>query len=138
MTICTPDTADFDIVKVHLKELELDDRELKKEQFLIAKKDNKIAAFCRMRKHKGCDELCSLGVIHSERGNGYAKLLLQELIARSDQPLYLACIIPQMFMPLGFKVVTDYPPELKDKLNYCTSELTVPEKYVIMRYFSQA
>lgn len=134
MTICVPNSSEFDSVKVHLSEFELDDREIKKEQFLIVKKDDTLVAFCRMRKHKGCDELCSLGVIPSNRGNGYAKLLLRELISRSDQPLYLACIIPQFFEPLGFQTTNEYPVELSDKLNYCSSELMVPEKYVVMRY----
>lgn len=134
MTICVPDTSDFEIIKTHLSEFELDDREIEKEQFVIAKKDNVIVAFCRMRKHNGCDELCSLGVIEAERGKGYAKLLLNELIKTSTQPLYLACIIPHFFEPLGFKIVSEYPAELLDKLNYCTSQLCVPEKYVAMKF----
>src|SRR4051812_37460443 len=125
--ISIPDTNDFEIIKAHIKNFELDDRDLKKEQFLIVKKENEILAFCRIRKHNGCDEMCSLGVVNKERGKGYAKLLLKELIKTSTQPLNLACIIPEMFVPLGFKIVNEYPPELKDKLNYCTNELVVPE-----------
>ncbi|MEO6302407.1 MAG: GNAT family N-acetyltransferase [Bacteroidia bacterium] len=134
VTLCIPDTKDFELIKNYISEFELDDRDLKKEQFMIAKSAEEILAFCRIRKHNGCDEMCSLGVINAERGKGYAKLLLQELIKTSTQPLYLACIIPEMFIPLGFKTVSDYPPELEDKLNYCTSELVVPEEYVIMKY----
>ncbi len=135
MIVCVPNTQEFNFIKDHITKFELDDRELNKEEFLIVKdvKDN-IFAFCRIRKHKGCDEMCSLGVVGDQRGKGYAKMLLNELIKRSTQPLYLACIIPKMFIPLGFEIVTDYPSELKDKLNYCTSELVVPEEYVIMKY----
>jgi N-acetylglutamate synthase-like GNAT family acetyltransferase len=137
MTICVPDTSDFEIIKTHLSEFELDDREIEKEQFVIAKKDNVIVAFCRIRKHMSCDELCSLGVINTERGRGYAKMLLTELIKKSTQPLYLVCIIPDFFIPLGFRIVTQYPVELADKLNYCTSQLCVPEKYVAMKFIKK-
>ena len=103
-------------------------------QFLVAKKNDELIGFGRIRKHNGCDEFCSLGVLESKRFNGIAKLLIEARIKIATQPIYLVCIIPNYFEPLGFKTVEDYPPEMADKLNYCTSELVVPEKYVVMKY----
>jgi len=113
----------------------LDDRDLKKEQFVIAKRGNELLGFGRIRKHKGCDEMCSLGIITKERNKGIAKLLIQNRIALSTQPLYLVCIIPEMFIPFGFKIVNEYPPELQNKLEYCIHDLVVEEEYVVMKYF---
>jgi N-acetylglutamate synthase-like GNAT family acetyltransferase len=65
---------------------------------------------------------------------GVGKLLVQTLIQKATEPLYLACIIPQFFEPFGFYTVDEFPKEMQEKLNYCTSELVVPEKYVVMKY----
>jgi N-acetylglutamate synthase-like GNAT family acetyltransferase len=112
----------------------LDDRSLEREQFLVAKHQEEILGFGRIRKHKGCDEFCSLGVIESKRFKGIAKALILARIEISTQPIFLVCIIPEFFESLGFAIVSDYPNEMQDKLNYCVSELTVPEPYVVMKY----
>ncbi len=95
---------------------------------------NKLIGFGRIRKHNGCDEFCSLGVLEEERFNGIAKELVLARIRIATQPIYLVCIIPEYFEKLGFTIVEEYPPEIVDKLHYCTSELLVPEKYVVMKY----
>jgi hypothetical protein len=79
--------------------------------------------------------MCSLGIITKERNKGIAKLLVQHLIDVSTQPLYLVCIIPEFFTPFNFKIVTEYPPELQNKLEYCIHDLVVEEEYVVMKYF---
>jgi len=123
---------DFDFIKQHIQLFDLDNRDLQVQQFLVAKLHNDIVGFGRIRKHKGCDEFCSLGIIEDYRHQGIAKTLTLTSIEISTQPIYLVCIIPEFFEPLGFTIVTEYPPEILDKLNYCISELTVPEPYVVM------
>lgn len=104
---------------------------------MVAKDKEKLLGFARIRKHKGCDEFCSLGVIESKRFNGIAKELVLAKIKVATQPVYLVCIIPEFFEKLGFSIVSEYPDEIVDKLNYCTSELVVPETYVVMKYQKQ-
>ncbi|MBP8034767.1 MAG: GNAT family N-acetyltransferase [Bacteroidia bacterium] len=112
----------------------MDNRDLNYHQFLVAKENDALIGFGRIRKHNGCDEFCSLGILESKRFNGIAKLLVEARIKIATQPIYLVCIIPNYFESLGFKIVEDYPPEMTDKLKYCMSELVVPEKYVVMKY----
>lgn len=107
-------------------------------QFLVAKHNNELLGFGRIRKHKGCDEFCSLGVLESKRFKGIAKELILARIKIATQPIYLVCIIPEYFESLGFVIVNEYPPEIADKLHYCTSELLVPETYVVMKYQKQS
>lgn len=138
MMISIPNHTDFDFIKDCISKFELDNRELQIEQFLIAKnQQSDVLAFGRIRAHNGCDELCSLGVVEGERLKGIGHLLSSYLIKNAKQPLYLVCIIPQFFEPLGFKIVKEYPLELKDKVNYCHGELTVPEEYVVMKYYKK-
>lgn len=120
-------------VKQYISQFELDDRSLHHSQFLVALQNNDIVGFGRIREHEDCSELCSLGVIHLERHKGVGRALTKALISKAKQPLYLVCIIPEFFTPLGFKVCTKYPSQLQEKLEYCTNELVVPETYVVMQ-----
>ena len=124
---------DFDFIKQHIKLFDLDNRDLQVQQFLVAKLQNDIVGFGRIRKHIGCDEFCSLGIIQASRHQGIAKTLTLASVELSFQPIYLVCIIPEFFEPLGFTIVTKYPSEILDKLKYCISELPVPEPYVVMK-----
>ena len=65
---------------------------------------------------------------------GYINLGLLILILKSSKPLFLVCIIPEFFTPFGFEIVPEYPEAMQEKLNYCTSELVVPETYVVMKF----
>jgi N-acetylglutamate synthase-like GNAT family acetyltransferase len=125
---------DFDLIKKYIAKFELDNRDLRMEQFTVAKQNDSLLGFARIRSHNGCDEFCSLGVIEQKRHNGIAKLLTLNGIKISTQALYLVTIIPEFFETLGYKEVNSYPTELQDKLDYCNSELSVPEKYVVMKY----
>jgi N-acetylglutamate synthase-like GNAT family acetyltransferase len=125
---------DFEIIKTYIQKFELDNRDMQQQQFVVAKENDCLIGFGRIRKHNGCDEFCSLGVIESKRFNGVAKELIKARIKLATQPIYLVCIIPEFFETLGFSVVTEYPFEIQDKLDYCIGELVVEEKYVVMKY----
>jgi N-acetylglutamate synthase-like GNAT family acetyltransferase len=113
----------------------LDNRNLCKDQFLVAEHLDRLVGFGRIKNHENCSELSSLGVVEPKRLQGIGKKLVEELILKSNQPLYLVCIIPEYFVPFGFKIVKDYPKELGEKLNYCTNKLVVKETYVVMKHF---
>lgn len=125
---------DFPIITHYIKQFDLDNRDLHYHQFVVAKMNDEIIGFGRIRKHNGCDEFCSLGIIEEYRQYGVAKLLIEARIKLATQPIYMCCIIPDYFEKLGFSIVNNYPPEMLDKLNYCTNSLVVPEPYVVMCY----
>jgi len=117
-----------------IQRFELDDRELDYQQFLVAKENDELLGFGRIRQRDDCFELCSLGVTEPMRLKGIGKQLVKALILKSSNPLFLVCIIPEFFTPFGFDVVSEYPEAMQEKLNYCTSELVVPETYVVMKF----
>ena len=123
---------DFDFIKKHIRLFDLDNRDLQFQQFTVAKLNDEILGFGRIREHNTCSEFCSLGVVEAYRKQGIAKALILDSIKQLLQPLYLCCIIPELFEPLGFVIVKGYPSEMLDKLNYCTNELVVEEPYVVM------
>ena len=128
-------SADLEIIKNHISEYELDNRELLHTQILVYKKTNVILGFGRIRNYANFDELCSLGVIEPERNKTIGKKLVSALIQKSLSELYLVCIIPHYFEPFRFKTVNEFPNEILGKLNYCTNSLVVEEVYVAMKLF---
>lgn len=129
---CSP--QHFESVKKYIHEFELDDRELKQQEFIIALRNQKLVGFGRIREYATCSEMCSMGVITSERSKGVAKHLTEALIRKVTQPLFLVCIIPSFFEPFNFTVVNEYPLPLQQKLDYCTGNLPVEEPYVVMQF----
>ena len=134
MTFRTPSEKEFKQICDYIREFELDDRNLRQEEFTAAFRGNELVGFGRLRQHADSVELCSLGVVTKHRRQGIGKGLVEQLIKRSTSSIYLVCIIPEFFTPFGFKVVTQFPAAIQDKLNYCTYELIVPETYVAMHF----
>jgi N-acetylglutamate synthase-like GNAT family acetyltransferase len=133
LTLRMPDTEEFQDILDHIREFELDDRDLQVNQFIAAFRNKKLVGFGRLRKHSDGTELCSLGVITPLRRKGIGKAIVTQLIKGAPEKLYLVCIIPDFFTPFNFRITSDYPSSLQDKLDYCTNHLVVPEKYVVMK-----
>jgi N-acetylglutamate synthase-like GNAT family acetyltransferase len=127
-----PTDKEFDLICTFIREYSLDNRALKKEQFIAAYNDNELLGFGRLRTYADCTELCSLGVVEGERNRGIGKAIVAELIRSSKTDLYLVCIIPEFFYPFGFKITETFPAPIANKLFYCHAELFVPQKYVAM------
>lgn len=132
LIIRNPTTQEFQQISNYIKDFELDDRQLLQDQFIGAFLNNELVGFGRLRKHSDCTELCSLGVITPLRRKGIGKAIVAELIKRASERLYLVCIIPDFFTSFNFKITNDYPASIQNKFDYCTEQLVVPEKYVIM------
>ncbi len=130
-----PNETEFNQVCSFIAAFELDNRELKQEQFIIALREKILVGFGRLRKHNDCTELCSLGVVTNYRRQGIGKALVKALIQQEKPNLYLVCIIPNFFIPIGFKTISEnIPDSITDKIDYCTNELFVPEQYVAMKF----
>ncbi len=128
----TPTDKEFVQICSLIKEFELDDRCLQKSEFTVASYKGELAGFGRLRKHIDCMELCSVGVLKTLRNKGIGKSLINNLLSKTNGPIYVVSIIPNYFREFNFKLSKQYPLSIKDKLNYCTQELVVLEQYVVM------
>ncbi|HWY35748.1 MAG TPA: GNAT family N-acetyltransferase [Nitrosopumilaceae archaeon] len=124
--------VDMKEVNIYINDFRLDDDGIKHEQFLIARSNNNIVGFGRIREYPNCSELCTLGVIFPERLKTIGSQLVLELIKKAEKKVYLVCTIPDFFAPFGFKITDNYPQVIAKKLFRCETILTVPEKYVVM------
>ena len=127
-----PTDKEFKQIGSFITEFELDNRDLKIEQFIVALRDSQLIGFGRLREHIDCLELCSLGVVKSYRRQGIGKAIVTKLIENFSKNIYLVCIIPDFFIPFGFQKAETFPISIQNKIEYCTSELVVPETYVAM------
>ncbi len=134
ISLSVPSEEEMREVSSYIHEYELDDRSLKKEEFVIAKREGKLVGFGRLRQHADCEELCSLGVVTPFRRKGIGKAIVKEIMNRSKRPLYLVCIIPEYFEPMDFRTTANYPAAISNKLSFCTIQLVVPESYCVMRF----
>lgn len=135
-SICieTPTDGLFESIKRLIEAFELDGRQLQASEFLAAVSGDSLVGFGRIREYEDCSELCSLGVTEPLRYKGIGSHLVRELVQKARQPLFLVCIIPEFFEPLGFRITAHYPTRLQQKLDYCREALSVPEDYVVMKY----
>ncbi len=132
-TITSCDADQFEKIKEYISQFELDNRDLKAEEFLVAVSGNELLGFGRIREYATCSELCSLGVVEPYRFKHIGTELSKALINKAKSELFLVCIIPEFFERLGFGVVKDFPSELADKLDFCIALLAVPEEYCVMK-----
>jgi N-acetylglutamate synthase-like GNAT family acetyltransferase len=132
LLFASPSEADFKQICQYIHAFELDDRELKKEEFCAAFLNDRLLGFGRLRKHPDCIELCSLGVVESHRHQHIASAITGELLKKEPHSIYVVCIIPDFFSRFGFEQVATYPPSIQQKLEYCRQALSVPEPYVAM------
>jgi N-acetylglutamate synthase-like GNAT family acetyltransferase len=133
LVLKSPTTKEFEQIKNYIQEFELDNRNLKQNQFTVAIYNEMVVGFGRLLQHTDCMELCSLGVVLLHRKKGIAKKIIAKLINQTSQPIYLVSIIPNFFHLFNFKQTENYPPAIQNKLNYCTNELVVMEQYIVMR-----
>jgi len=124
---------DFELVKKHIAEFELDDRKLQQKEFVTLSDKSGLVGFGRVREFEEFSEMCSLGILKNKRSKGIGRLVSQAMIRKADKTIYLVCIIPSYFESMGFSICKNFPPEMQDKLNYCTDTLHVEEEYVVMR-----
>jgi amino-acid N-acetyltransferase len=111
---------DAAIIKKMVWDEQLDPTALKWQHFLVAEADGKIVGIGQIRRHADCNELGSLVVLKTYRGQGIAAQLIAALEARAGLPLYLDCrdkLIPY-YERLGFKSIRygDAPRTLRLKL----------------------
>ncbi len=132
-TIIACDEMQFEKVKNYIAQFELDNRELRIEEFLVALNGDELLGFGRIREYIKSSELCSLGVVEPYRFKHIGTELSKALINKAKSELYLVCIIPPFFERLGFAAVKHFPSELADKLDFCITLLSVPEEYCVMK-----
>ena len=131
-----PNDSELAIVKKHIADFKLDDTDLQKEQFVVVSIESGLVGFGRLRSYDGVTELCTVGVLQKVQKKYIGKELVQQLLKQTKETVYVVSVIPDFFEKCGFKIVNDYPPAIKNKLNFCFNKWTgwSRDEYKVLKY----
>lgn len=130
ISISRPSLKEFEQICHHAVSFKLDRDDLHPEQFIIARMNDKLSGFVRIKKHADCTELSTLGILPDCRNRGIGALLVNRLLKETvSEKIHLLTIIPEYFLKLGFKPTEDIPASLKPKkedckIHCCTDSVT--------------
>lgn len=112
---------------------DLDIENLSCRYMLVAKKNNGIIGFGRLREYPECTEVSTVGVVLEERNKGVGTAIVKELIQLGPSEVFVTCVIPQFFRRFGFQVVKQYPSVLQKKVDFCKLYGFTDEQIFVMR-----
>lgn len=121
-TVELEEALDSDLIDVLelLESMNLDMDQVHTQQFYLATHNDEIVGLGRVLEHDDCAELCSLGIVESQRGLSIGSKLVKALIAKAERsPLYVVTDIPRYFERFGFQITEVYPLCIADKLQRC-------------------
>lgn len=125
---------DFAEIERLARSFDLDWEEASPVQFLVAKKENQIVGFGRLRIYETCAEIATVGVIHPERNKGVGTALVNELVRTGPEEVFVTCVIPRFFARIGFKAVKQYPAVLQKKVDFCKVYDFTEEQIFVMKH----
>lgn len=103
-----------------IREFDLDNTDLRKEQFVVCKTEEILCGFGRLRSFEGFDLFSSLGVLPKYRGRQVAQLIIHELLKRANQKVFFVTALPAYFVERGFKITKTYPVPLRKIVEDCS------------------
>lgn len=114
----TPDDMPF--ISDTVMRLRLDEEWLEPRQFIVVRRQGSddIVAFGRIKPYRQTHELGSVAVLEEERGRGWGRLVVRELIQRFPQDeVFITTDLPEYFERLAFLRTDILPQELEDKIS---------------------
>ncbi|MFI5163646.1 MAG: GNAT family N-acetyltransferase [Bacteroidia bacterium] len=127
--------SDFPVITRLAKSFDLDCEEMLWNQFIVAKNNNSIIGFGRLRSYTYCTEIATVGIVSEERHKGLGADIIKELIRSGPPEIYVTCVIPEFFGKLGFQTVKEYPSVLQKKVDFCKLyDFSEEQIFVMKRY----
>ena len=127
---------DFPEIVRLAQSFDLDCENIAWNQFIVAKKNESIIGFGRLRAYSDCSEVATVGVIKPERNKGIGTSIVKELIRMGfgSKEIYVTCVIPNFFLRLGFETVKQYPALLQKKVDFCKLYDFTDEQIFVMKF----
>ncbi len=132
ITIRQPDDAEYEVVKKYVDLFWLDKSDMRIGQFKILLLNGVIAAFARLKNHRGGAELCTFGVVKKFRGRRLGITLLNAILSGVERDVFLITIEPEYFKKAGFRIAIKYPPVIREKRDMCLLKFPVGKMYRVM------
>lgn len=107
-----PSDMEFRQVKRLASRYDLRQDEFEQSEFTILKNDDKLLAFGRVRHGTNYAELDCLGVIETNRGKGWGKMMVNKLLSDGPSTIWVTTDTPKYFEHLDFIPAKQLPKEL--------------------------
>ncbi|NLO73215.1 MAG: GNAT family N-acetyltransferase [candidate division WS1 bacterium] len=116
-------SEDLSVIEAVALREQLDSRNARPEEFIIAELQSEVVGFGRLIHHKECWEIACLYVARDLRRLGLGTDIVNALLERGseDLPVYAVTSLPEFFATLGFVPVEKAPPCMRSKRDYCRS-----------------
>ena len=99
---------------------DLDYEQLAPEQFLVIEEEGQVVAFGRLKPYPDAVELGSVGVHPDRRKMGYGKMIVQALVEKAPDEIWITTNLRDYFRKFGFAESEQMPASIKNKLeNFC-------------------
>ena len=120
MTLRNATINDMPSIVRMIGEFDLDYEHLAPEQFLVIEEEGQVVAFGRLKPYPDALELGSVGVRPDRRKMGYGKRMVEALIERAPDEIWITTNLRDYFRPFGFAESEQMPASIKNKLeNFC-------------------
>lgn len=126
--------SDMEVISREAKLLDLDCQHMQADQFVVARKENKIVGFGRIKRYDDCMEVSTVGVVPDQQRMGIGTLVVNELLSKIMDEVYVICVIPEYFSRFGFITVKEFPTVLLDKCKFCHSFGYKEGEVFVMKY----
>lgn len=97
-------------------EYSLDFEDLRPEQFVVAEEGGRMLGFGRLKTYGDAVEMGCLGVLHERRNQGIGRMIIDELIRRGPDTIWVTTDMPGYLRPLGFEESASVPESIACKL----------------------
>lgn len=124
---------DFARIEELARSFDLDWEDASWQQFVVAKKNDVIIGFGRLRRYAECYEIATVGVIPAERTKGVGSAIVRYLAGLGPREVFVTCVIPDFFSKLGFQKIKQYPAVLQKKVDFCKAYNFTDDQIFVMR-----
>lgn len=120
MTLRSATINDMPHIVRMIGEFDLDYEQLSPEQFLVIEEEGQIVAFGRLKPYPDAVELGSVGVRPDRRNSGYGRIMVEALIDKGPNEIWITTNLRDYFRKFGFAESEAMPASIKNKLeNFC-------------------
>ena len=120
MTLRNATINDMPSIVRMIGEFDLDYEHLAPEQFVVIEEEGQVVAFGRLKPYPDAVELGSVGVRPDRRKMGYGRRMVEALIERGPEEIWITTNLRDYFRPFGFAESEKMPASIKNKLeNFC-------------------
>ena len=112
---------DLPVIEAVARREQLDNREARPEQYIVAEEDGVLIGFGRVLDHPDAWEIACMYVSPGRRRKRIGTRIVEALLTRTDaeKPVYAVAGAPEFFTALGFVTTREMPPSIKAKSDYC-------------------